>query len=113
MAPLTTRKHNRILLLCHYFARIKAGHENESKRLGPNECRWDNCHPYANACQKTKWTVTRRVFRAVLWLARRDRADRQATRTLSSMALPPSRSGGKMASSPTTRRASDNKFWTV
>src|SRR5215813_4550712 len=37
VARLTRRKHNRIFLLCHYFAIMKPVVENESRHLGQNE----------------------------------------------------------------------------
>jgi hypothetical protein len=37
IAPLTAINHNRIFLLCHYFATKKQLWENESRHLGQNE----------------------------------------------------------------------------
>jgi len=37
VARLTAREHNRIFLLCHYFAIMKPVAKNESRHLGQNE----------------------------------------------------------------------------
>src|SRR5262245_55783864 len=42
VARLTARKHNRIFLLCHYFAIMKPVAENESRHLGQNEMSRDH-----------------------------------------------------------------------